>query len=211
MKTTIIIVLILITVLLFYFDHQFKKEKKQFIDSLSVAYHHGDVAGLKNILNGKKAETYLSSYELSFWKIVAGIIREDSAEINIQFEEMMKMRLSQRQKDDIAVKMLPYFVSRRDGKRCNDCKNLLKKTKRYTDVFNFAQEISKILLEQDYSGLEKYMRVLESDTKNKGIYELLISEVYYQQGDKEKAKEYARRSKYSLKSLNSRQKPLSDV
>ena len=124
---------------------------------------------------------------------------------------MMKMRLSQRQKDDIAVKMLPYFVSRRDGKRCNDCKNLLKKTKRYTDVFNFAQEISKILLEQDYSGLEKYMRVLESDTKNKGIYELLIFEVYYQQGDKEKAKEYARRSKYSLKSLNSRQKPLSDV
>lgn len=82
-------------------------------------------------------------------------------------------------------------TSLRDGKRCNDCKLLMRKTRRYTDIFYFAQEISKILIDQDYGDLEKYKSAAESDTKNKGIYELLISEIYYQQGNKEKAKEYA--------------------
>ena len=67
----------------------------------------------------------------------------------------------------------------------------MRKTRRYTDIFYFAQEISKILIDQDYGDLEKYKSAAESDTKNKGIYELLISEIYYQQGNKEKAKEYA--------------------
>lgn len=87
----------------------------------------------------------------------------------------------------------------------------MNKTKRYTDIFYFAQEISKILIDQDYGDLEKYKSAAESDTKNKEIYELLISEIYYQQGNKEKAKEYANRSKYSFESLYNRQNFLSNV
>lgn len=150
------------------------------------------------LLNTPFVKLVYPKFNHSYMKLNAYMFMEDHEEITRLFEEMLRMKVSHKQRVDLVTKAFNYYIE------CNDKEHasmLMEEIETYDDAA-LKLECRKIY---DIFILKKYQYIEEMEARlsqvkgmEKGFLEYLLSLQYENKGDMKKSKQYFEQSQENM-------------
>ena len=134
-------------------------------------------------------------YNRLYMKLNGLMFKEDHAQIQKMFDELLSYRITKKQRKDLVLKAFNYYIERGDKK---NTKTLLDEIDTWENEDTQKKESHKlydIFILKKYNYIEEMEAVLDQlSGMNLGFMEYLLSLQYENKGDQEKSKMYLERS-----------------
>lgn len=153
------------------------------------------------LIESRLTNLVIDPFNIDFMKLNKAITTKNRKEINHCFEHFENCRLNDKQKETVYYTAFYYYVSVNEGNRAKKYGNLLLNLPNTSE--EFKAEIKKyysVLIEKSYQYLEEDLKTVQHlENPQKAKLEFIISKMYENKGDLERAKEYLNKS---LEDLN---------
>lgn len=198
MNITLIIAIILAIVIVVSFQMMKKHEYQKLLNMLQ----YKDLGPLESECETAKVKILFDKYSIDYLKLNAYVIHGDEKKIDQQFTRMFKLKLTEKRNEDLTMKAFNYYVgieNKQKAKECLDRINALKNKQMQAE----SERVYNIFMDKGY----KYLEEMESGLKDfpeskRGVNEYLVSVMYENKGDKQKASEYKKLSEKHMKMLD---------
>lgn len=158
-----------------------------------------DKAGFEAIINNFWTKLIITPFNIDYMRLNYAFIKGNRKEIDSLFDSFEHKNLSRKQRQDIYSKAFNYYLSAENKPMC---KHWLDKVHEQIDNSKMLLEFDTmydIYMEKGWKYLDEMLEDLEDmDDMYKGPNEFLISLMYENKGEKNKAKEFRARSEKSM-------------
>lgn len=162
--------------------------KKSYQNKIYACFKSRDYERLDKILNSKILKWVFSPFNVEYCRLNEAILRDHKKMIDRQFDILLRMKLNDRQKQDVYLTGFNYYLSASDHKRMEKFYKLSMSLKNAEMKNNIALPYNTFY-EKGYKYLDETLRSYENCAEEeKYINEYLLSVMYENKGDAVKAK-----------------------
>lgn len=149
-----------------------------------------DFDKVEELLNKKIIKFLFPPFNIEYCRLNEAFIKKDKSKIDEQFDILLKMRLNETQKQDLYLNGFNYYLSQNNKKRVEAFYKLAQELKNET-VKNSMHISYDILCNNGYKYLDEVLKAYENcPIEEKYMNEILLSIMYKNKGDLEKANYY---------------------
>lgn len=164
--------------------------KKSYQNKIYACFKSRDYERLEKILNRKIVKLVFLPFNIEYCRLNEAMMRNNKKMIDSQFDILLAMKLNERQKQDVYLNGFNYYLSTNDRKRIENF-HKLSKTLKNEEIKKNIEMSYNILMEKGYKYLDEVLRIYEHCADEaKYINEYLLSVMYTNKGDHNKAKYY---------------------
>lgn len=164
--------------------------KKYYLNKVSILFTKKDFKAIDALLDRKFVKFIFEPYNIEYLKLNEAMLSGSKKHINQQFEILSKMKLKEKQKEDVYLNAFNYYLSEEDDKNANKYYRLIKTLKNENLIKNV--EISyDVFVNEGYKYIDDVLKEYSiCPESEKFINEYLLSIMYKNKGDKQKFEYY---------------------
>lgn len=164
--------------------------KKYYQNKVFICFKTQDYEGLEKILNNKIVRFVFLPFNVEYCRLNEALLANNKKMINKQFDILLEMKLNEHQKEDVYLNGFNYYLSEEDNKKIQKFYKLSRSLKN-EDLKKSISISYNIFVEKGYDYLDEILQTYEQcEEKEKYINEYLLSVMYRNKGDCEKAKHF---------------------
>lgn len=185
---------------------QFLKNKKrdETLNQLLNYINKGDFEKFDQLIDSNIVKFSFPVYNIFFLKMNAALLKGDKEEIEKSFQPFDRLKMNQAQKEAVYEKAFYYYLGIEDKDRCKEYYDRLMELPNKDKTMISCFYDTYILKGSSY--LDQILKLAESaDENQKMAYYPLIAEMYHNQKDEKKAKEYEDKVKEMLEKIKESQ------
>lgn len=153
--------------------------------------------------NKRIVRLVIPRYTLLVMKLNQCISNRDKARIDEVFDEINRLKLNNRQAQDIYLRGFKYYLAQRSSQSCTYYKDKINRHSNHIYETNMINACYDVIIAKDNSRLDEFLRAVgDQEGEERYMTEYLISEIYRNMGDEENAEIYTGLFKRHQKELN---------
>ena len=173
--------------------------KKKINGQLIECVKNDDDQGFETILNKTFTKFILSPFNIDYMRLNFAFIKNDNHKIEELLDTFEHRNLNSKQRQDIYSKAFNYYLSLENKSKAKHWLDLIHEQVNNNQMILEFDTLYDIYLEKGWKYLDEMLENLEDmEETYRGPSEFLISLMYENKGEKNKAKEYRARSEKSM-------------
>lgn len=191
---TTIVILVALTFFIQFYSQYKRKKLLDRLTQLAISKHTDQ---FDRLIDDKEAKRIIPEYNRTILKLNSYLYRNDKIKIDNLFSEAENNYFSEKQKADLYIRELMYYIDQSDKQKAKDIYEKLKKNRSYPKIKDEIELPYKILVLDETDKLDRLKEMAKStvEDKPKATYYMLIAHIYETLKDKEQAKKYQDKAK----------------
>ena len=162
--------------------------KKYYQNKIFICFKKHNYEELEKILNNRIVKFVFLPFNVEYCRLNEALASNNKKMINKQFDILLEMKLNEHQKEDVYLSGFNYYLSEENNKKIQKFYKLSRSLKN-EDLKKSISISYNIFVEKGYNYLDEILQTYERcEEKEKYINEYLLSVMYQNKGDCEKAK-----------------------
>ncbi len=166
-----------------------RKKRNKTLEKLTDLLAQKDFAAFDELVDAPETRKQFPIYNLNFLKLNEAFLKEDKKQIRKAFESFNGLRMNKLQKEALYKRGFYYFLSEEDKENTRVYYDLLK------DLNIRDQETLDVMYDtyilKGYKYLDQIQKQCdEAEGDGKMAFYALLSDMYHNKGDEDKAREY---------------------
>ncbi|MGN1398872.1 MAG: hypothetical protein ACI4WG_02595 [Erysipelotrichaceae bacterium] len=162
------------------------KYQNQFVE----LFKNGQFEQLEELLNKSVVKYLFMPFNLEYIRLNIALIKEDSQAIDKQIDLLTGMKMTEKQKEDVYIKALNYYVTMDDVDRAKKIYELAM-TLKNESLKKSADITYDVFVNKGYKYLDELEKNLDNCPKEYKVFNsYLVALMYEHKGDKQKADYY---------------------